>query len=84
MTYNQPDRLVDRTNVERLIRQAQSNRVQFIRENFKPALWSAGSVGLLLILAVTLLSLSGTNRHVTLAGTGQQMERHTATSDLRK
>ena len=72
MTYNQPDRL------ERLIQQAQSNRVQFIRENFKLVLLSVGSVGLLYTLALTLLALGDTNRHINLAGTGQ-MERHTAT-----
>ncbi len=65
MTNNETSRLVDRADVERLIKQAHSNRVKYMRNHVRDVMWTAGSIGALCALALTGLFLSSTPRATT-------------------
>ncbi len=60
MTSNEASRFIDRAEVEGLIKQAHSNRAQYIRNNIRYVIWTAGSVGAVCALALAGLVLSGT------------------------
>ncbi len=62
MTNKETSRLVDRADVERLIKQAHSNRAQYVRNHIRDVMWTAGSIGAICALALAGLSLSGTPR----------------------
>ncbi len=58
MTSNEASRLIDRADVERLIKQAQYNRTRFMRDNIKHVIWAMGSIGTLCALGLVVLSVS--------------------------
>jgi hypothetical protein len=58
MTSDKPDMLIDRAEAERLIKQAQYDRAEFMRGNIKHVIWAMGSIGTLYALGLAVLSVS--------------------------
>ncbi len=52
--------LIDRADVEHLIEHARFNRVQYMRNNIRRVIWTAGSIAAACALALAGLSLSST------------------------
>ncbi len=58
MTSDNPDLLIDRGEVERLIKQARYDRAGFLRDNIKHVIWAMGSIGTLCALGLAVRSVS--------------------------